>query len=138
MQQYLLIIGATIFGILGSAHLIFTFYGSKFEAKDRAVTQAMKETSPRISVDTTMWKAWIGFNGSHSLGAMLFAAIYVPLAGMQLSLIQQSIWFSILPIVVGLSYLLLAYRYWFKVPFWGIFVANMCFIIAALINFIDL
>lgn len=133
MQQTLLIIGAAILGGLGLAHLIFTFSGNKFEAKDHAVTKAMKSSSPKISRDTTMWKAWIGFNASHSLGAILVAAFYIPLAVNHLSIIQQSLWFTILPILVSLSYLLLAKQYWFNLPLFGISISSLCFISAALL-----
>jgi hypothetical protein len=133
MQQSLLIIGAAIFGCLGLLHLIYTFSGNKFEARDPAVTAAMKSSSPLISRDTSMWKAWIGFNASHSLGAMLVAGVYIPLAANHLSIIQQSLWFTVLPILVGVSYLLLAKRYWFNIPFIGISISTLCFVVAALL-----
>jgi hypothetical protein len=40
----------------------------------------MSATAPVISRETTMWKAWIGFNASHSLGAILFGLVYGYLA----------------------------------------------------------
>ena len=40
----------------------------------------MKQTSPVLTKDTTVWDAWVGFNASHSIGAMLVAAFYIPLA----------------------------------------------------------
>jgi len=33
-----------------------------------------------LTRETTIWKAWIGFNASHSLGIILFGAIYGYLA----------------------------------------------------------
>ena len=32
--------------------------------------------SPVITRETTMWKAWVGFNASHSFGAILFGTAY--------------------------------------------------------------
>lgn len=75
-----------------------------------------------------MWRAWVGFNASHSLGAMLLAAIYIPLAVYHFELIQNSLWFSLLPVVVGISYLVLAKKYWFKIPFTGVLISLVCFI----------
>lgn len=89
MEQVLIIIGASIFGVLGTIHLIYTFFTNKFEAYDSAVTEAMKATSPILTRETTVWNAWIGFNASHSLGAMLFASIYVPLTTSYFNVIQQ-------------------------------------------------
>jgi hypothetical protein len=127
IEQWLLILGAAIFGILGSTHLFFTFFTNKFNAFDESVTEAMKDTFPRISKQTSMWNAWIGFNASHSLGAITFAAIYIPLSLSQFELIQASLWLSVLPVIVGLSYLVLAKLYWFIVPFYGILISTLCF-----------
>lgn len=135
LEQWLLIIGAGIFGVLGTAHLIFTFVTDKFEAFDSSVTEAMKRTSPRISKETTMWRAWIGFNASHSFGAMIFAGLYIPLSFSHIELIQESLWLSVLPVIVGVAYLALAKLYWFKVPFIGILIASLCFIVALFLQF---
>ncbi|MDC1287633.1 hypothetical protein N8198_07095 [Gammaproteobacteria bacterium] len=131
-EQALLIIGAAIFGILGSIHLLYTFFTNKFDAIDPATTKAMRETSPVLTGETTMWNAWIGFNASHSLGAMLVAAFYVPLALINMEIVRESLWFSILPVAIGLSYLSLAKRYWFKIPFIGILISTICFVGAAI------
>ena len=135
-EQILLITGASIFGLLGLMHLFYTFFSHKFNAFDPAVTQAMKNTSPVLTKETSMWAAWIGFNASHSLGALLVAAFYIPMAASHMALIQQSLWFSLLPSIVGVCYLILAKRYWFKIPFMGILIATICFMLAfILINF---
>lgn len=137
MEQVLIIIGASIFGVLGTIHLIYTFFTNKFEAYDSTVTEAMKATSPILTRETTVWNAWVGFNASHSLGAMLFAGIYVPLTASNFNVVQQSAWFSTLPVLIGLSYLALALalakKYWFKIPFFGILISTVCFIGAAVL-----
>ena len=128
MGQILLTVGVSIFGVLGSVHLVYTFFTEKFSPYDASVAVAMESTSPRLTKETTMWRAWVGFNASHSLGAMLLAAIYIPLAVYHFELIQNSLWFSLLPVVVGISYLVLAKKYWFKIPFTGVLIALVCFI----------
>lgn len=134
IEQILLITGATIFGLLGFAHLIYTFYTNKFDARDQSVTTGMKTTSPVLTKETTMWKAWIGFNASHSLGAMLVTAFYVPLALTNMQVIRENLWFSLLPVLVGVSYLFLAKKYWFRIPFIGILVSTLCFTGAAVLT----
>jgi len=131
MAQILLIIGATIFGLLGTIHLIYIFFTNKFDPYDLSVKDAMQGTSPVLAKDTTVWKAWIGFNASHSLGAMLIAAFYIPLALWDFAVIENSLWFTWLPVITGLSYLFLAKKYWFKIPFTGILISSACFIAAA-------
>jgi len=133
MEQILLIVGASIFGVLGAVHLLYTFFTNKFDAHDASVTEAMKGTSPTLTKETSMWRAWIGFNASHSLGAMLVAAIYIPLTVSYFPVIQASIWFSVLPVFIGLSYLTLAKKYWFKIPFTGVLIATLCFSGAAVL-----
>ena len=133
MAQILLIIGASIFGILGTVHLLYTFFTNKFEAYDSSVTEAMKGTSPILTKETSVWNAWVGFNASHSLGAMLVAAVYIPLTVSYFNIIQQSFWFSFLPVLIGLSYLILAKKYWFKTPFVGVLISTICFTSAAVL-----
>ena len=133
MAQILLIIGASIFGVLGATHLMYTFFTNKFEAHDSSVTEAMKGTSPILTKETSVWDAWVGFNASHSLGAMLVAAVYIPLTTSYFNIIQQSVWFSFLPTLVGLSYLVLAKKYWFRIPFIGVLISTLCFVGAAVL-----
>lgn len=132
-EQILLVAGASIFGALGAIHLAYTFFSNKFDAFDGKVTKAMKGTSPVLTKETTMWNAWIGFNASHSLGAMLVTAFYVPLAINNMDVIQQTLWFSVLPVIIGIAYLALAKRYWFKIPFIGILLSTICFSSAAVL-----
>ncbi|NOQ78168.1 MAG: hypothetical protein GQ546_02070, partial [Gammaproteobacteria bacterium] len=81
----------------------------------------------------TMWDAWIGFNASHSLGAILVAAFYIPLAVLDMTVIIEIKWFSILPVIIGFSYLSLAKKYWFKIPFVGVLISTFCFTVAAVL-----
>jgi len=133
MEKALFIIGASIFGLLGLVHLVYTFFSQKFYPFNADVKAAMLNTSPKITKETSMWQAWVGFNASHSLGALLFAAIYIPLCIDHFDIVSGTIWFSVLPLVVGVSYLLLAKRYWFKVPLAGILISSVCFGLAALL-----
>ena len=133
LSSVLMIAGAGIFGLLGTVHLLYTFFTNKFDAYDDSVTEAMKSTSPVLTRETTIWKAWIGFNASHSLGAMLVAAIYIPLALQHMEVIAGSLWFSLLPMVIGFSYLALAWRYWFKIPFVGVLISTICFSVAGVL-----
>ena len=133
IAQWLIIAGALVIGLLGFAHLVLTYSSNKFEAFDANVTQAMKATSPIITKNTTMWRAWIGFNVSHSLGALLFTGFYLPLSVWHFPLLSQHLWFLVLPLITSSAYLFLAYKYWFKAPLIGISIATMCFSSALLL-----
>ena len=67
---------AAIILFLGGVHLAYTFFTHQFSPTEGPLETAMKQAAPRISSDMTMWKAWIGFHASHSMGLMLFGLIY--------------------------------------------------------------
>jgi hypothetical protein len=125
--RLLVILGASIFGVLGGLHLAYTFFSDKFLPRERAVIDAMKGTSPRLTRETTMWDCWIGFNASHSLGAILLAAVYLLLAWQHWAVLAQSRSLLALAVATGAAYLWLAHTYWFRVPLAGIAIATACF-----------
>jgi len=133
IEQILLIVGAAIFGVLGTLHLYYTFFTNKFMTRDRKVAEAMKATSPLLTNRTTMWDTWIGFNGSHSLGAIVISIFYILLATTHMEVIRETKSFVLLAVLIGISYLALAIRYWFRVPLIGILLATICFVISAIL-----
>lgn len=83
-----------------------------------------------------MWKAWIGFNASHSLGAMLFAAFYGYLAMFELKFLLASPFLVALSLIALGIYLALARSFWFKVPFLGIATATTLFAVGYLLAYV--
>ena len=133
LTRILILAGASIIGLLGSVHLVYTFLTGKFLPRDRALVDAMKATSPVLTRQTTMWKAWIGFNASHSLGAILFGALYFLLAARHMELLARAPELLTVGLAALLAYLWLAHAYWFRVPFTGIAISAACFIAAAIL-----
>jgi len=121
-------IAAAIALILGTAHLIFTFFGPKLRPRDPELEARMKAVSPVITSQTTMWKTWIGFNATHSLGILLFGLVYGYLALQEPALLFHSVFLGALGGVLLLSYVLLAKAYFFSTPFRGISVALACYV----------
>ena len=78
--QTLIVAGALIFGLLGTVHLAYTLFTGMFSPRDATTEAAMKLTHPRLTRRTTLWKAWVGFNASHSLGLITFGLVYGYLA----------------------------------------------------------
>ena len=66
---------AAIILFFGSVHLVYTFFTDQLTPAEGQMETA-KHVVSRISSGTTMWKAWVGFNVSHSMGLMLFGLIY--------------------------------------------------------------
>lgn len=119
---------ALIVGVLGTLHLVYTFSGSRLHPRDESLIARMQEVSPRLTRETTIWRAGLGFHASHSLGAMLFAAVFASLA-----LAPNAPLFG-MPLValIGAAYLLamlvLARRFWFRIPFRGLAVATVLYL----------
>jgi hypothetical protein len=134
--RILIVLGASILGALGGIHLAYTFFSDKLLPRDRAVIDAMKGTSLALTRETTIWDAWVGFNASHSLGAILFAAFYLLLAVQHPEVLVQSKSFALLGVATCAAYLWLAHAYWFRIPFIGVAIATACFAVAAALLFI--
>lgn len=130
--RILVMLGAALLLWLGVIHLRLTFVGNKLTPADSTLRDAMQRVSPVITTETTMWKAWLGFNASHSLGAVLFGLLYGYLALVQPALLFQS-WFLLSVGAAMLSaYLWLGVTYWFSAPLIGIAIASVCYFSGAI------
>jgi hypothetical protein len=72
----LMVLSASIIFTLGVTHLVYTFWGPKLTPRDSALQISMSQISPVITKETTMWRAWVGFNASHSMGLILFGLVF--------------------------------------------------------------
>ena len=132
LSTSLLAASAAIILLLGFAHLLFTFYGPNLLPRDPELQARMQEVSPFISRDTSMWKAWVGFNASHSFGAILFGAIYGYLSLAHSAFLFRSAFLLSLGLLLLVGYIVLAKRYWFSAPFRGILLATVLYVLALL------
>lgn len=124
----LLAIGSAIVGVLGLIHLHYTFRTNKFEPRDSQLGKSLREVSPILTTETTMWRAWIGFNASHSLGAILFALFFGYLAIFEVNFLLSSPFLVALSLITLVSYLALARAYWFTAPFLGLSISTVLFL----------
>ena len=130
MSAILIIAGGAVFAVLGLAHAAYTWADTRRPRRlvpdAPAVIEAMSSSSVRLSRGgTTMWRAWVGFNFSHSLGAVMFGALCIAL-GLSLSSLALPKAALLIPVFVAGVYLWLAIRYWFSIPAIGIAVAAAC------------
>lgn len=126
---------AIIVFTLGTLHLILTYWGRTFDPRDPTLIDAMKAVSPRVSRDTTIWRAGIGFHASHSLGAMLFGSVYAYLALESTGFLFTSTYLMALGLASLCAYLALARLYWFKVPLRGILLAAATYVAGLVAHF---
>ena len=132
----LLIVGGSVFGVLGALHAIYTLLDLRNPRRlvpvDPSVAQAMANSALRLSRGgTDMWRAWIGFNFSHSLGLLLFGGLAV-WAGCRI----KSLPVGMMPALtlIGCIYLVLALLYWFRIPAIGIAIGTGCFAVAWILS----
>jgi hypothetical protein len=118
---------AAIAVALGVLHLVYTFVVPKLGPRDPALEARMKEVSPVITRQTTMWKAWVGFNASHSLGAILFGVVYGHLALVQPAVLFRSAFLATVGALFLLVYVVLARKYWFSTPLRWLVVASVLY-----------
>jgi hypothetical protein len=136
LSAFLIAGSAAIIFLLGLAHLLFTFSGPKLMPRDRQLQALMQEVSPVITRETTMWKAWVGFNASHSFGAILFGAVYGYLSLVQSVFLFRSSFLLWLGLILLCGYLFLGKRYWFRTPFRAILLASALYGFAMLSHWI--
>ena len=132
--RFLLELGGGIFLLLGILHALYTFLDirepRRLVPQEPSVALAMAESPVRLARGgTTMWRAWVGFNFSHSLGAMLFGMLCVG-AGLVLGTLVLPAWILFVLVLIALCYVGLSVLYWFRIPTMGITLATVCLVIA--------
>ena len=129
----LVIASAAILLSLGLVHLLYTFRGPKLHPRDPALEEAMKQGHPVLTRRTTMWKAWVGFNVSHSMGAILYGLVYGYLALVHQAMLFASPFLLGTGLVLLMGYVLVGNRYWFSAPNSGIFAATALYVVALIV-----
>ncbi|MES3011718.1 MAG: hypothetical protein V4738_13100 [Pseudomonadota bacterium] len=128
-------LSAAVVLLLGSAHLLFTFRGNKFDPREPGLKTGMMAVSPVISRQMTMWQAWIGFNYSHSFGAILFGLVYGYLSLWHGAFLFES-WFLLgLGLLLLLAFVVVGKIYWFSTPFRGILLATVFYALGLVAQF---
>jgi hypothetical protein len=127
-SSILIATSATIALFLGLAHIYLTFFTRAFAPRDAALEEKLKSVSPRISGQTTMSRAWVGFHASHALGIIFFGLVYGYLALAARDFLIRSPFFVVLGALVLLSYVVLAKLYWHNRALVGVALALACYV----------
>lgn len=97
----------------------------------------MQTSSPILTKELTMWKAWIGFNASHSAGGIFIGIINLYLANQYFTVLQSDNFFFLFNILTVGFYVWLAKKYWFKIPFTGLAMTLACFIFSYILTMLS-
>jgi hypothetical protein len=128
IARSLMTASAGIVLVLGTIHLVYTFWGPKLTPRDPALQAAMSQVSPVLTRETTIWKMWVSFNATHSMGAILFGLIYGYLAIVHGELLFQSPFLLVVGLAMVGGFAILGRIYWFSVPFRGACVSLACYL----------
>lgn len=124
LSRYLFLAGAVPFVVLGIVHALYTPRSTSDEnglsPRDPAMREAMVKETLLLTRRTTLWQTWVGFNFSHSLGAVLFGAAVLLIGRSAASFEAQANVFLPFAVVVCGLYLAIGARYWFRNPIIGI------------------
>ena len=127
-SRILMLFSAGIILMLGILHLAYTFWGQKLTPRDPTLQIRMSDVPLVISKETTMWRCWIGFNATHSMGLILFGLVFGYLALAQ----GQLLFYSPFLLGVGAAMLIglvvLSKLYFFNVPFTGVCISLACYV----------
>ncbi|HET8924581.1 MAG TPA: hypothetical protein VFN26_16480 [Candidatus Acidoferrum sp.] len=129
-----MVLSASIVFTLGVVHLVYTFWGPTLTPRDPALQISMSQIAPVITKETTMWRCWVGFNASHSLGLILFGLVFGYLASAHGQLLFQSPFL----LVVGLAMLggivVLCKVYFFSAPLRDTSISLACYVASIAIS----
>jgi hypothetical protein len=126
--KILMVVSAGIILTLGVIHLVYTFWGPNLTPREPALQMSMEQVSPVVTKETTMWRCWVGFNASHSMGLILFGLVFGFLALARGEILFQSPFL----LVVGLAMLggmvVLSKLYFFTGPLIGVSISLVCYL----------
>ncbi|MBL4790203.1 MAG: hypothetical protein JKY60_14600 [Kordiimonadaceae bacterium] len=121
--QILFVFGALPLAALGTMHLVFTLKDNQrpryiVPVSGAMITQ-MKNEKLRLTREGDMWRAWIGFNVSHSMAVMMvgWGYLYIALRYPEVLTADPIILWAA-PFLASV-FALLSKRFWFSKPLIG-------------------
>lgn len=132
--KYLFILGTVPFILLGAIHILYSVrdaWSPKILTPyDDSVRVSMQKSTLALTRQTTMWRAWLGFNISHGIGVLFFGLVYLTLAISDFALITKIALLPYFALAVSVSYLVLSVKYWFYIPTIGSGIGAACFLVS--------
>jgi len=135
MIHLLIVIGAVPFLLFGAGHGALTLRDLKrpraFTPTDPALREAMQQSSLRFHRDWNLWRAWLGFNLTHSLGLIVFGAAFLHVGIFEPHLFASSLLIQAVAVAVSAAYLVVSLQFFFSRPVIGSAIGLACFLAAA-------
>ena len=128
--RLLMVLSASILLTLGTMHLAYTLWGTSFAPRDPALQVSMSRISPVLTKETTMWRCWIGFNVSHSMGLILFSLVYGYLALAHDQLLFRSPFLLLVGLVMLACLIVVCRLYFFRAPLIGVSISFVFYVVS--------
>lgn len=136
IAKYLWETGSFIIAAMGILHLRATLFTNALHPRNEKLITAM-EVSPLILTEKlTMWKSWVGFNATHSIGAIFLGIINFYLAFRYFEILQSDSFFFLFSILIIAFYVWVAKKYWFKTVLILLSIVLGCFITSSILTII--
>ena len=120
--------------LMGTVHVVLTPQrpGERkgLSPVEPAVEDSMARARTHLSDRMDMWRAWVGFNLSHSLGVSLLGLTVLLVGRTSASFALNAAVFLPLAVMVSFAYLGLAVVYWYRAPVVGVGLAVALFVSA--------
>jgi hypothetical protein len=134
MSRYLFLVGGLVLLLMGTVHVVLTPQrpGERkgLSPVEPAVEDSMARARTHLSDRMDMWRAWVGFNLSHSLGVSLLGLTVLLVGRTSASFALNAAVFLPLAVMVSFAYLGLAVVYWYRAPVVGVGLAVALFVSA--------
>jgi hypothetical protein len=88
----------------------------------------MRQISPVITTETTMWRCWVGFNATHSMGLILFGLVFAFLALAHDQILFQSPFLLIGGLAMLVGFVVVSKVYFFSSPLTGTSISLACYV----------
>ena len=75
-----------------------------------------------------MWRCWVGFNASHSMGLILFGLVFGFLALAHDQLLSRSPFLLVVGLAMLVGFVVLSKDYFFSVPLKGVSFSLACYV----------
>ncbi len=132
--RILMVFSAGIIFSLGAMHLVYTFWGPNLTPRDPALQASMRQISPVITKETTMWRCWVGFNATHSMALILFGLVFGFLALAHSQLLFQSPFLLVVGLATLGALVVLSKVYFFSAPLRGVSISLACYIASIVLS----
>lgn len=134
MAQILVIIASLIFVLLGGFHGFLTLKDlinpTAFTPTDPALREAMQQSRIALHPGVNLWKAWIGFNVTHSLSLIFFGAPFLYFGIVKPNIFMSSVILQAIAVLVSAIYVILCIKFFFLTPAIASVIGLICFIVA--------